>query len=77
MRAGLVEREVAPKYPIRGIFAGCCASALAPHIVSATMIAKSPTHFGYFDIAQYRFWIADFGFSENDLERNRFMGVHS
>ena len=23
------------------------------------MIAKSPAHFGHFNIAQYRFWIAD------------------
>jgi hypothetical protein len=31
------------------------------------MIAKGPAHFGYFDIAQYRFWIADFGLSEEEL----------
>ncbi len=27
MRAELTDREVAPRYPIRGLFADCCASA--------------------------------------------------
>ena len=34
---------------MRKIFPACCASALAPHTMSATTIAKSPVHF--------RFWI--------------------
>ena len=53
MRAELVESEVVLRYPIRGILTGCCASALAPHTVSAATIAKSPAHFGL----RGRFWI--------------------
>src|SRR5712692_2876112 len=45
-----------PRNPIRGTFPGCCASALAPHTVSATTIANSPAHF--------RFGILDFRLSE-------------
>ena len=41
----MAEGEVAPRNPIRGTFVGCCASALAPHTVSATTITKKPHHF--------------------------------
>ena len=40
-------------------------------------MTESPSHFGYFDIAQYRFWIADCGLSEKNFERNRFIGLFS
>jgi hypothetical protein len=43
---------------MRKIFSAGCASALAPHTVSATTIAKSPTHF--------RFSILDFQLSEKE-----------
>jgi hypothetical protein len=46
---------------MRGTFPVCCASALAPHTVSATTIAKRPAHF--------RFWILDFRLSDRN-ERN-------
>jgi hypothetical protein len=44
---------------IRGTFVGCCASALAPHTVNATTVAKSPTH--------SRFLILDFRLSEQAI----------
>src|SRR5215468_8506834 len=61
-----VSGRFAATNPIRGIFAGCCASALAPHAMSTTTIAKTLAHFRYFDIAQYRFWILDFRLSEKE-----------
>src|SRR5262249_46312487 len=36
MRAALTEREVAARYPIRGIFFGCCASAITPRASNTT-----------------------------------------
>jgi hypothetical protein len=45
---------------MRANFVACCASALAPYIVSTTTIAKSPAHF--------RFWILDFRLSEQEPE---------
>src|SRR4029453_9332169 len=36
MRAGLVEGELRPRYPIRGIFVGCCASAITPKASNTT-----------------------------------------
>jgi hypothetical protein len=69
----------------KGTFAGCCASTLATHTVSAMMIARRPVHFGYFAIVQYRFWIADgstllttgFGLSKRDFEESTFISVFS
>ena len=58
VRGALSEREYGESSPIRRTFAGACASALAPHTVNATTIAKSPAHF--------RFWIADFRLSERE-----------
>src|SRR5438445_5881119 len=49
MRAELAEGEVRPRYPIRGTFPGCCASATAPDIANAIPMAISLRHF--------RFWI--------------------
>src|SRR5262249_55231838 len=59
----------------RKIFPACCACATAPHRTNARAKVRSPAHFGYFDIAQYRFWIADgstllttgFGLSEKEF----------
>ena len=45
---------------MRKIFPVCCASALAPHTVNATTIAKSP--------ANFRFWILDFRLPEQESE---------
>src|SRR6185503_1159337 len=59
MRTASEERELPDRYPMRRTFVGCCASTLAPHIVSATAIAKTLTHF--------RFWIADFRLSEEEF----------
>jgi hypothetical protein len=47
-------------YPIRGILAGCCAVATAPHIASVRTRATLPTNF--------RFWIADFRLSEQEVD---------
>jgi len=77
MRGAITEGEEVMRNPMRGILVGCCASTLTTHTVSATTIAKSASHFGYFDIAQYRFWIADFRLSETDFERNPFIGLFS
>src|SRR5689334_5160091 len=57
-------------------FPGCCALAIAPPKTSVRKIAKIPTtHFGYFDIAQYRFWIADFRLPERNFVESAFIGV--
>src|SRR5713226_3665236 len=52
MRAGLAEAEAAARYPIRGTFFACCASAIPTHPTSNTKTERSPAHF--------RFWILDF-----------------
>src|SRR5205809_5962746 len=66
VRTAIPEAELESRNPMRKIFPGCCASALAPHTVSATTIAKSPAHF--------RFWILDFRLSEEE-SKNRFQKV--
>jgi hypothetical protein len=66
-RTAILEAVLLSRKPMWGIFVGCCAMATAPHIVSARTIAKSPTHFRYFDIAQYRFWICDFRLSQKEF----------
>ena len=48
-RAEKKDAEDGIRIPIRGILAGCWASALAPHIASMTARATIPSHF--------RFWI--------------------
>src|SRR6185295_18876110 len=63
----------ADRYPTSGTFFGCCASPLAPYIVSATTIANNPLHFG----PRGRFWIADFRLSERNFEGNAFIGSFS
>src|SRR5439155_9973320 len=65
-RGALPEALLLSRKPMRKTFAGCCASARAPHTVSATTIAKSPAHF--------RFWILDFRLWEEE-SKNRFQKV--
>src|SRR5262245_61727045 len=62
MRFEMAEREAPLRYPIRGIFFGCCARASTPAKTNVRTKAKIPHHFG--------FWIADFRLSEKE-SRNR------
>jgi len=84
-RANSLVRSTGERYLIRGIFFGCCASITATATTSTKAMTETPNHFGYFDIAQDRFWIADpsawlrtgFGLSEKDFEGNAFIGLFS
>ena len=62
MRAAVAEGEAAVRYPIRGIFVGCCASA-TPHNRECDNESKSPTNFG--------FSILDFRLSDKNPNRSR------
>ena len=68
------EREGPARYPIPGAFVGCCASALAPHTVSATTIAKSPAHFRFWILRRGSGHALDFRLSEEE-SKNRFQKV--
>src|SRR5262245_54517639 len=54
--------------PILGTFGACCALTSTPTIAKVMMRGIIPTHFRYFDIAQYRFWIFDFRLSERESQ---------
>ena len=69
MRGAITEGEEVMRNPIRGTFAGCCASALAPHTVSATMTAKIPTHFGFWILRRGSVKVLDFRLSEQEFGR--------
>src|SRR5690348_1923809 len=58
-RTWLPEALVLSKYPMRKILLACCASAPADPNANVRTVARIPANFGYFDIAQYRFWIGD------------------
>src|SRR5438445_9722118 len=73
-RAELTEEGVVSRNPIRGTFFGCCASALAPHTVSATTIAKSPAHFRFWILRRGSGHALDFRLSEEE-SKNRFQKV--
>src|SRR6266545_4160069 len=60
VRVDSEDDERADRYPIRGTFFGCCASATAPHIANVIPMATIPTNF--------RFWILDFRLSDRELE---------
>jgi hypothetical protein len=60
--------------PMRRIFVGCCASALAPHTVSATTIAKIPTHFRFWILRRSSGQALDFRLREREF-KNRFSNV--
>src|SRR5262249_35818928 len=74
-RTALPEAVPSSRKPMRKTLPAGWASATAAHSANATPRARSPAHFGYFDIAQYRFWIADgstllttgFGLSEKEF----------
>ena len=68
------ERKEAPRYPIRGIFFGCCASALAPHIASVTTRATIPTNFRFWILRRGSGHALDFRLSEQEF-KNRFSNV--
>src|SRR6266545_8137023 len=59
VRVDSEDDERADRYPTRGTFFGCCASATAPHIANVTAMATMPPHF--------RFWIFDFRLSEDEF----------
>src|SRR5437867_11168849 len=59
---------------MRSTFPACCASALAPHTVSATTIAKSPTHFRFWILRRRSVQVLDFRLSEEE-SKNRFQKV--
>ena len=48
-------------------FLVCCASAVAPHAISATTIAKSPAHFRFWILRRTSVQVFDFRFSEQGI----------